>query len=176
MKIKATLTLIIYVLLVAAEICLSQVSQDMVLWYRQPAEHFEEALVLGNGRTGATVFGGIQSDRIYLNDATLWSGGPVDPNANPDVSSLIPQVREALAKEDYRTAERLNRKIEGKFSESYKANSRMAFSGKCLVIVQTTKTPGSIMVTADSNGLSTASVTIHSIAGKPTPTLYRVND
>jgi alpha-L-fucosidase 2 len=75
--------------------------------------------VLGNGKTGATVFGGVQSDQIYLNDATLWSGGPVDPNANPDVSSLIPQVREALAKEDYRTAERINRKIEGKFSESF---------------------------------------------------------
>ena len=89
------------------------------LWYNQPAKFFEEALVIGSGKTGATVFGGVQSDKIYLNDATLCSGGPVDPNENPDVSSLIPQVREALAGEDYRTAERLNRRIEGKFSESF---------------------------------------------------------
>jgi alpha-L-fucosidase 2 len=50
-------------------------------------------LVLGNDKTGATVFGGIQSDKIYLNDATLWSGGPIDLNADPDVSSSIPLVR-----------------------------------------------------------------------------------
>ena len=89
------------------------------LWYNRPAEYFEEALVLGNGKIGATVFGGVQSDKIYLNDATLWSGEPIDSNANPNVSSIVPLVREALAKEDYKTAERLNRKIEGKFSESY---------------------------------------------------------
>ena len=98
---------------------LSFPQSNETLWYDRPAEHFEGALVLGNGKTSATVFGGIQSDRIYLNDATLWSGGPVDPNANPDVSSLVPQVREALAREDYRAAERLNRRIEGKFSESF---------------------------------------------------------
>ncbi len=103
-------------------LCSSQMlfsDSQMTLWYDQPAKFFEEALVLGNGRTGATVFGGVQSDQIYLNDATLWSGGPVDPEANPDVSNLIPLVREALAQEDYRTAERINQKIQGKFSESY---------------------------------------------------------
>ena len=48
-------------------------------------------------------------------------------------------------------------------SEPYKANSRKAFSGKCLLIVQAVKTPGSIVITADSSGLSSGSVTIHSI-------------
>jgi len=46
--------------------------------------------------------------------------------------------------------------------ERYKGTSRSAFSGKCLVIVQTTKVPGSITVTANSNGLSSGSVTINS--------------
>lgn len=45
-------------------------------------------------------------------------------------------------------------------TESYKANSRKAFSGKCLVIIQTTKTSGTIVVTASSNGLSSESVSI----------------
>jgi beta-galactosidase len=59
----------------------------------------------------------------------------------------------------------------GASTESYKGNSRMAFSGKCLVIVQTTKTSGSIVVTASSNGLSSASATITSIGeGTPGPT------
>jgi alpha-L-fucosidase 2 len=89
------------------------------LWYTKPAARFEEAFALGNGKTGATVLGGTKVDEIYLNDATFWSGGPLGPNDNPDVSYLVPQVRSALAKEDYKTAEKLNRKIEGKFSASY---------------------------------------------------------
>ena len=42
------------------------------LWYKQAAEHFEESLVLGNGKMGATVYGGDQSEKIHLNDITLW--------------------------------------------------------------------------------------------------------
>ena len=49
------------------------------LWFDEPATYFEESLVLGNGKMGASVFGGVESDQIYLNDATLWSGEPVDP-------------------------------------------------------------------------------------------------
>ncbi|MCL6592276.1 MAG: DUF4982 domain-containing protein, partial [Firmicutes bacterium] len=58
--------------------------------------------------------------------------------------------------------------------ESYKGSSRSAFSGKCLVIVQATKTSGSIVVTASSSGLSPSSVTITATGGiteTPAPTL-----
>jgi beta-galactosidase len=61
-------------------------------------------------------------------------------------------------------------------TEPYKTNSRKAFSGKCLVIVQTTKIPGSIVVTADSSGLSSTSVTIPSIAAKLTSTLNDISN
>ena len=54
------------------------------LWYNKPAEYFEEALVLGNGNQGATVFGGTKTDKIFLNDITLWSGEPVNPYMNRD--------------------------------------------------------------------------------------------
>lgn len=47
------------------------IPSDHKLWYNEPAEHFEESLVLGNGKVGASVFGGVESDKIYLNDATL---------------------------------------------------------------------------------------------------------
>jgi alpha-L-fucosidase 2 len=53
------------------------------LRYDQPGEHFEETLLLGNGRVGASLFGGVAMERIYLNDATLWAGGPVDALMNP---------------------------------------------------------------------------------------------
>ncbi|MDP4179716.1 MAG: glycoside hydrolase family 2 TIM barrel-domain containing protein [Bacillota bacterium] len=55
-------------------------------------------------------------------------------------------------------------------TEPYKSNSRTAFSGKCLVIVQPTKASGTIVVTANSGGLSSASVTINSINSSISPT------
>ncbi|TPG33406.1 glycosyl hydrolase family 95 catalytic domain-containing protein [Flavobacterium pectinovorum] len=90
-----------------------------VLWYNQPAEYFEESLVLGNGKMGATVFGGANSDKIYLNDATLWSGEPVNAKMNPEAYKNIPAIREALKNENYKLADELNKKIEGKNSESF---------------------------------------------------------
>lgn len=89
------------------------------LWYNQPALYFEETLVLGNGKAGASVFGGVESDKIFLNDATLWSGEPVNPNMNPEAYKNIPAIREALKNEDYQLADQLQKKVQGKFSESY---------------------------------------------------------
>lgn len=54
----------------------------LVTWYDTPAKSWEqESLPLGNGFMGAGIFGGIDSDRIVINDATYWSGGP-GQNAN----------------------------------------------------------------------------------------------
>ncbi|MDX2303960.1 MAG: glycoside hydrolase family 95 protein [Microscillaceae bacterium] len=92
---------------------------DQTLWYNQPATYFEESLVLGNGKMGASVFGGVNSDKIFLNDATLWSGEPVNANMNPEAYKHIPAVRDALRNENYRLADSLNRKIQGSFSQSY---------------------------------------------------------
>ena len=97
--------------------CLAQ--SQRVLWYERPAEHFEESLVLGNGTMGASVFGGVETDSIYLNDATLWSGGPVDPYMNPDAHTHVPAIRKALAEENYPLADSLNRALQGSFSQSY---------------------------------------------------------
>ena len=92
---------------------------DHILWYKQAADYFEESLVLGNGKMGATVFGGVDSDKIYLNDITLWSGEPVNANMNPEAYKNLPAIREALKNENYKLAEELNKKIQGKNSEAY---------------------------------------------------------
>ena len=47
-----------------------------LMWYTKPAEEWEEALPVGNGRLGAMVFGGVEEERIQLNEETYWSGGP----------------------------------------------------------------------------------------------------
>jgi alpha-L-fucosidase 2 len=44
------------------------------IWYQQPASKWEEALAIGNGRMGAMIFGGIEKERLQLNEITIWSG------------------------------------------------------------------------------------------------------
>ena len=112
---KLTLTLLGFSLFIINAFSQS----DKVLWYKKAAQHFEESLVLGNGRVGATVFGGVTSDKIYLNDATLWTGEPVNPNMNPEAYKNIPAIRAALANEDYKLADSLQKKVQGTFSQSY---------------------------------------------------------
>lgn len=63
-----------------------------MLWYRQPAAKWVEALPLGNGRLGAMVFGGTAIERIQLNEDTVWSGGPYDPT-NPKGQEALPEIR-----------------------------------------------------------------------------------
>lgn len=104
-------------LFMGQQFCFSQSANT--LWYKQPAQYFEESLVLGNGKVGASVFGGVATDQIYLNDITLWSGGPVNANMNPEAYKNLPAIREALKNEDYKLADQLQRKLQGKFSESY---------------------------------------------------------
>ena len=47
-----------------------------LLWYSHPAEKWENALPVGNGRLGAMVFGRADEEIIQLNEDTYWSGGP----------------------------------------------------------------------------------------------------
>ena len=109
--------LILLMLVLGGGLC--QAQSTNTLWYKQPAQYFEESLVLGNGKMGASVFGGVKSDQIYLNDATLWTGEPVNPNMNPEAYKNLSAIREALKKEDYKLADRLNKKLQGSFSQSY---------------------------------------------------------
>jgi alpha-L-fucosidase 2 len=65
------------------------------LWYRQPATNWVDALPLGNGRIGAMVFGGIERERIQLNEDTIWNGQKRD-RVNPEAAKYLPEVRRLL--------------------------------------------------------------------------------
>ncbi len=93
--------------------------QPMVLWYDQPAKYFEESLPIGNGKLGALVYGGTDDNLIYLNDITLWTGKPVDREMDKDAHKWIPKIREALFREDYKTADSLQLNVEGPNSQFY---------------------------------------------------------
>ncbi len=79
---------------------------EMTLWYRQPATRWLQALAVGNGRLGAMVFGGVNLERIQLNEDTLWSGGPLDRH-NPDALHHLPRVRELLFEGKYEEGNKL---------------------------------------------------------------------
>src|SRR3990170_444830 len=92
---------------------------DLRLWYNQPARNWNEALPVGNGRLGAMIFGRADEELIQLNEETLWSGGPVNNNPSPLARKVLPQIREALFREDYESAEKLTQQMQGLFTESY---------------------------------------------------------
>jgi alpha-L-fucosidase 2 len=94
-------------------------AQDNTLWYNKPANAWTEALPIGNGRLGAMIFGKVNDELIQLNEATLWSGGPVKPDVNPGAFQYLAQVREALFKGEYQKAHDLDKKMQGLYSESY---------------------------------------------------------
>src|SRR5689334_15779112 len=92
---------------------------ELKLWYNKPAEVWVEALPVGNGKMGAMIFGGTAMELIQLNEASLYSGGPVKKNINPEASTFLPQVRKALMDENYSLADSLCKKMQGLFTESY---------------------------------------------------------
>ena len=91
-----------------------------VLHYDKPATFFEEALVVGNGTMGGIIYGGTEQDKVSLNDITLWTGEPSSMNVfSPEAYKSIPAIREALRKGDYPEADRLQRNVQGHFSQNY---------------------------------------------------------
>ncbi|XID93131.1 glycoside hydrolase N-terminal domain-containing protein [Paenibacillaceae bacterium WGS1546] len=91
----------------------------MELTYNRPAEAWTEALPVGNGRLGGMAFGGIEQERVSLNEDTLWSGYPRDWN-NPRALQALTEVRRAVLEERYEDAERLSKAgMMGPYTQAY---------------------------------------------------------
>ncbi len=76
------------------------------LWYEKPSTRFYESLPMGNGRLGAMVFGGVNDERIVLNESSMWSGSPEDAD-RPDAHKSLPEIRRLLLEGKNREAEAL---------------------------------------------------------------------
>ena len=95
------------------------IRNEHLLWYRQPAADWLEALPIGNGRLGGMVFGGVARERIALNEDTLWSGYPQDKN-NPHALEHLAEARELIAAGRVMEAQELiASKMLGPFGEAY---------------------------------------------------------
>ena len=80
--------------------------QALKLWYREPAFDWTAALPVGNGSLGGMIFGGVERERIQLNEETLWAGGPYDPNS-PAALAALPEARRLIFEGQFREAHEL---------------------------------------------------------------------
>jgi alpha-L-fucosidase 2 len=112
MKSKSLLSIVLIIILVF-QISLPLFSQVkpsiMKIWFVQPADNWNEALPVGNGRLGAMVFGGIEIERLEFNEESVWTGEQ-RWDANPEALKNLPKVRQLLFEGNYREAEVLAQK------------------------------------------------------------------
>ena len=88
------------------------------LHYNRPAQYFEEAIPIGNGKIGAMVYGEPEYDRLSLNDITLWTGEP-DTTSYPGHSDALANVRRLLDEGKYAEADQAQKALQGHYSENY---------------------------------------------------------
>lgn len=75
--------------------------EEELIWYNSPAENWDNALPVGNGRLGAMVFGDPKKERIQLNEDSLWPGGPDWGNSKgtpEDLAEIRKLVKEGKLK------------------------------------------------------------------------------
>jgi alpha-L-fucosidase 2 len=79
------------------------------IWFNKPATTWNDALPVGNGRLGGMIFGNVETERIELNEESVWTGQE-RRDANPDALKNLPKVRQLLFEGKYKEAEDLTQK------------------------------------------------------------------
>lgn len=98
---------------VALSVAAQASESDFKLTYDKPATKWTEALPVGNGRIGAMVFGGIEDERLQINESTLWGGGPHD-YTNPEAYAHLDEIRQLIFAGKVDEAEKLSQDLMGK--------------------------------------------------------------
>ncbi|SNY24781.1 glycosyl hydrolase family 95 catalytic domain-containing protein [Paractinoplanes atraurantiacus] len=80
---------------------------DLSLWYDEGAgTDWLRALPIGNGRLGAMVFGNVDTERLQLNEDTVWAGGPYD-SANTRGAANLAEIRRRVFADQWTSAQDL---------------------------------------------------------------------
>jgi alpha-L-fucosidase 2 len=107
-------------------------ANDLALWYDEPAgTDWLRALPIGNGRLGAMVFGNIDTERLQLNEDTIWAGGPYD-SANTRGAAALPEIRRLVFADQWTQAQDLTNQTmlgnpAGQLAYQLVGNLRLAF-------------------------------------------------
>src|SRR5579871_6419385 len=126
---KATATLLaVSVVAFTAVIAAANDSRppETTIWFNAPANDFTESSPMGNGRLGAMMFGGVDEERIVLNESSVWSGSRQDAD-RPDAYKVLPEIRRLLLEGKNADAEALvnaNFTCKGPGSASGSGNSQ----------------------------------------------------
>ncbi len=84
-----------------------------LLWYNSPAQIWNDALPVGNGRLGAMIFGNPENERIQFNEDTYWSGGPYSSVVKGG-AKFLPEVQDLVFNSKWFEAQKLfGRKLMG---------------------------------------------------------------
>jgi alpha-L-fucosidase 2 len=120
------------------EIVDTSIDPSTFMWYNKPAERWEEALPVGNGRLGSMVFGRYGEEQIQLNEETYWSGGPYSTVVSGG-HKVLPQIQKYIFEGEPLKAHKLfGRHLMGYPVEQQKyqalANLHLFFEGQDTVI------------------------------------------
>lgn len=116
---------LLLILILLSLTCCNSDKEGLRLWYDKPADatvpdirdgwkndpEWLKALPVGNGFIGAMVFGDVNTERIQLNEKSLWSGSP-DDNDNPESFASLGKIRELLFAGKYKEATALTLKTQ----------------------------------------------------------------
>jgi hypothetical protein len=102
---KARLLLLTVAAVVAGPLA-ARAPAESLLRFDAPARHFTESCPLGNGRIGVMVFGGVDEERLVLNESGMWSGSREEAD-RPDAAKALPEIRRLLLEGRNVEAERL---------------------------------------------------------------------
>lgn len=94
-------------------------SATPIIYFDRPADFFEETFVIGNGTQGGIIYGNPSRERISLNDITFWTGEPDTAVYTPGAYKAIPEIRAALDSGDYHLAQKLQKKVQGHYTNNY---------------------------------------------------------
>lgn len=71
------------------------INSSMKIEFSKPAARWEEALPIGNGKMGGMVYGTVATERIQLNEDSVWYGGKQD-RINPSAYEKLSEIRELI--------------------------------------------------------------------------------
>jgi alpha-L-fucosidase 2 len=97
---RHTSSILVFIVLILANSALAA-NADLRLWYDKPAEKWEEALPIGNGRLGGMIHGTVDEELINLNDDTLYSGEPGQRDLPLDVTKDLDRMVQWLREGKY---------------------------------------------------------------------------